>query len=235
MIAGDTLASKALVGIALFRDLPREGLDAAAGAGRVRRWTKNQRLFEQGETGVRAHVVLNGSVRISQGGSDGGLVIMRFILPGELFGAVSLFTDGRYPAEAVCIADCAEVSWSEAELLELMRKFPTIATNMIRIVGRRLQETQERVRELSTQRAEQRVANAVLRLARQSGHATIDGRAIELPLRRKDVASISGTTLHTASRILTAWEKAGWLTSYNQKLTVCRPEELARISEDLAQ
>jgi CRP-like cAMP-binding protein len=215
--------------------LPKEGLDAAADTGRVRHWGKNQQLFEQGQVGVRAHILLSGSVRISQGGSDGGLVIMRFIRPGEMFGAVSLFTDGRYPAEATCVTDCTEVSWGEAELTELIRRYPTIATNMIRVIGLRLQETQERVRELSTQRAEQRVANAVLRLARQSGHAAFDGTAIEFPLRRKDVADISGTTLHTASRILTAWEKAGLMTSRNRKLTLCRPEELIRISEDLAQ
>jgi CRP-like cAMP-binding protein len=81
--------------------------------------------------------------------------------------------------------------------------------NVIRIIGTRLKDVQERVRELSTQRVEQRVARAVLRLARQAGHSTVDGTAIEFPLRRKDVADISGTTLHTASRILTAWEKAG--------------------------
>ena len=100
-------------------------------------------------------------------------------------------------------------SWSEDDLLGLMNRHPQIAMNVIRIIGTRLKDVQERVRELSTQRVEQRVARAVLRLARQAGHSTVDGTAIEFPLRRKDVADISGTTLHTASRILTAWEKAG--------------------------
>jgi CRP-like cAMP-binding protein len=106
--------------------------------------------------------------------------------------------------------------------------------NVIRIIGMRLKDVQERVRELSTQRVEQRVARAVLRLARQAGHSTVDGTAIEFPLRRKDVADISGTTLHTASRILTAWEKAGLLVSQNQRLTICKPAEIDRIAEDPA-
>ena len=88
------------------------------------------------------------------------------------------------------------------------------------------------MRELATQRAERRVAHAVLRLARQAGRSTIDGTAIEFPLRRKDVADISGTTLHTASRILTAWEKAGLLVTHNQRLTVRQPAELFQIAED---
>lgn len=88
------------------------------------------------------------------------------------------------------------------------------------------------MRELATQRAERRVAHALLRLARQAGRSTIDGTAIELPLRRKDVADIAGTTLHTASRILTSWEKAGLLATDNQRLTIRRPSEISRIAED---
>ena len=66
----------------------------------------------------------------------------------------------------------------------------------------------------------------------QAGLSTLDGTAIEFPLRRKDVADISGTTLHTASRILTGWEKAGLLTTRNRRLTVRKPAELLRIAEE---
>jgi CRP-like cAMP-binding protein len=149
-----------------------------------------------------------------------------------MFGTVALFTDGLYPADAVTLADTTEASWSEADLLELMGRCPRIAINMIRIIGKRLQEVQERLREASTQRAAQRVARAVLRLAQQAGHDTLDGTAIEFPLRRRDVADISGTTLYTASRILTGWEKAGLLASQNRRLTVHRPAEILRIAEN---
>jgi CRP-like cAMP-binding protein len=112
-----------------------------------------------------------------------------------------------------------------------MTRHPQVAINVIRIIGKRLQEVQERLREASTQRATQRVARAVLRLARQAGHHTLDGTAIAFPLRRRDVADISGTTLYTASRILTAWEKAGLLVNEKQHLTIREPAELLRIAE----
>jgi CRP-like cAMP-binding protein len=158
---------------------------------------------------------------------------MRFIAPGEMFGTVALFTDGRYPADAVTLTESLEVSWSETELFELIRRHSPIAINVIRVIGKRLQEVQNRLREVSTQRVEQRVARALLRLIGQAGHKTTDGTAIEIPLRRKDVADISGTTLHSASRILTAWEKAGLLVSRNQRLTIRKPSEIQRIADDL--
>lgn len=215
-----------------FQGLPRSALETIAAAARLRRLPKDLRIFSQGDDSMRAHAVIEGAVRIAQSGSDGAQIIIRFIEPGEMFGTVALFTDGRYPADAITLAETLEASWSEAELLDLIHKHPQIGINVIRTIGKRLQEVQERVRELATQRAERRVAHALLRLARQAGRSTIDGTAIELPLRRKDVADIAGTTLHTASRILTSWEKAGLLATDNQRLTIRRPSEISRIAED---
>jgi CRP-like cAMP-binding protein len=234
MIRDPQLAPQSLAAMELFRGLPTPALEAAAACARVRRLPKDLRIFNQGDDGVRAHAIVEGGVRIAQSGSDGAQVVIRFIGPGEMFGTVSLFTNGRYPADAIALAETLEASWSEAELLELMGRHPQIAINVIRIIGKRLQEVQDRVRELATQRAERRVAHVVLRLARQAGQSTVNGTAIEFPLRRKDVADIAGTTLHTASRILTGWEKAGLLTSHNQRLTIRNPAEILRIAEDAA-
>jgi CRP-like cAMP-binding protein len=226
-----TLSGKIFSRMDLFQSIPASALETVATAARLRRLPKDLRIFSQGDGGVRAHAVIEGAVRIAQSGSDGAQVVVRFIGPGEMFGTVALFTDGRYPADAITLTETLEASWSEAELLDLMRKQPQIGLNVIAIIGKRLQEVQERVRELATQRAEHRLARAVMRLARQAGHSTIDGTTIEFPLRRKDVADIAGTTLHTASRILTRWEKAGLLTSHRQHLTVHRPARIWQIAE----
>ena len=226
------LAPQSLAAIGLFLGITSTALEAVAASARVRRLGKDSLIFHQGDDSVRAHAVVDGGVRIAQSGSDGAQVVIRFVGPGEMFGTVSLFTDGRYPADAVTVCETLEASWSESELLELIRRHPQIAINVIHIMGQRLQEAQERVRELSTQTAERRIAHAVLRLARQAGQSTTDGTAIAFSLRRKDVADISGTTLHTASRILTTWEKAGLLRSRKQRLTVRNPTEILRIAED---
>lgn len=219
----------------LFVGLAPTALEAVSIAARVRQLPKDVWVFNQGDPGVRAHAVIEGGVRISQSGSDGAQIVVRFIGRGEMFGTVSLFTDGRYPADAVTVENTVEASWSEAELIRLIALHPQIAINVIRIIGKRLQDVQDRMRELATQRAERRVAHAVLRLASQGGLHTADGTAIAFPLRRKDVADISGTTVHTASRILTAWEKKGLLISYNRHLTIRNHAEILRISEDTSE
>jgi CRP-like cAMP-binding protein len=226
------ISPQSLAAADLFQGLPLSVLEIVAGAARARRVRPGTRIFNQGDEGVRAHAVIEGGVRISQSGSDGAQVVVRFIGPGETFGTVALFTDHRYPADATALAETVEASWSEPQLLDLMTGHPQIAINAIRIIGGRLQEMQNRTRELATQRAERRVANALMRLSQQYGRRTSAWTVIHLPLGRKDVADVAGTTLHTASRILTGWERAGLLVSHRRRLTIRDPSELLRIAEE---
>lgn len=230
MVAADLCHD--LAGLELFGGLSTVAMEEVRATARFRQFGRHTRIFNQGDQGVRAHALLEGSVRISQSGSDGAQVVVRFITTGEMFGTVALFTDRRYPADAETLSDVVEVSWSEAGLAALMNRHPQIAINVIRIVGKRLQEAQERMRELATQRVERRVAHTLLRLARRAGRRTTEGTSIELPLRRKDIADICGTTLHSASRILTPWEKAGWLITRDQHLTIREVARIRQIAED---
>lgn len=224
---------ESLISMELFLDLPPAALEEIMAMAHLRHFAKETRIFNQGDRAERAHAVLEGSIRISQSDYDGTEVVVRFIAPGEMFGTVALFTDNLYPADATSLTNTVEISWSRSELLRLIERYPQIAINVIKIIGARLKEVQDRVRELSTQRVQQRVAHAVLRLARQAGQSTADGTLIEFPLTRSDVANISGTTLHTASRILTAWERAGLLVSDNQRVTLRKLEGIQRIADDL--
>ena len=217
----------------LFEGLSDSALTAVAVSARVRRLAKEAPIFAPGAPAARCHALLEGRVRIVQSDEDGGELVVRFIGPGEMFGTIALFTDREYPAEAVTVVDSVEVSWAEAALLDLIGQHPRIALNIVRIVGARIREVQERLRELATQRVERRIAHALLRLARQAGQPTDTGTTIDFPLTRKDVAAMCGTTLHTVSRVLTSWEKAGLILSNRQRVTIKSPAEIQHISEDM--
>jgi CRP/FNR family transcriptional regulator, nitrogen oxide reductase regulator len=99
-------------------------------------------------------------------------------------------------------------------------------------VGHRLQELQNRYRELATERVEQRIARAVLRLGKvtRSDDAAV---SISFPLSRQDIAEMTGTTLHTVSRILSAWEQRGVVDGGRMRVVIRNPEALLAIADDL--
>lgn len=218
-----------VAGVEVFSGLDADAQEACASLGVRRSLSAGRLIFSQGEPGARFHALLSGWVRISQAGPEGEQTLIRFIGPGELFGAFAIFTEGAYPAEGIAASESVEISWSEPHIRQLIERYPRIAMNMVALAGRRLAELQERLREIATQPAEQRIANALLRLAERS-HRVEDG-AIELewPLTRKDIAALSATTLYTASRLMARWQRQNIVRSVGRRISVLAAHELARV------
>ncbi len=80
--------------------------------------------------------------------------------------------------------------------------------------------------EISNEQVEQRVAHALLRLAKQAGRKVDAGVEIDFPISRQDVAEMTGTTLHTVSRILSAWEQQGLVEGGRQRIVLREPHKL---------
>ena len=80
---------------------------------------------------------------------------------------------------------------------------------------------------------EQRVANALIRLAAQSGIKSEKEAGIELSFSRQDVAEMTGSTLYTISRLLSEWERQGVIKTGREKIKILVPHDLVRIAEGL--
>jgi CRP-like cAMP-binding protein len=87
---------------------------------------------------------------------------------------------------------------------------------------------------MATKQVEQRVAHALLRLINQRGRKTEEGIAVDFPISRQDIAEMTGTTLHTVSRLLTAWEDKGLVKGGRRKVTVVEPHRLMVLAEGRA-
>jgi CRP/FNR family transcriptional regulator, nitrogen oxide reductase regulator len=222
-----------IANMGLFRGLDHEALGDVVRPARTRRVEKGTRIFSQGEEALTCHALIDGRVKILQSGPGGEHLVVRFINPGEMFGTLAVYTGGGYPADAEAVTDCVEISWPAGVMTELMLRHPQIGLNMIAIIGRRLREVQNRLREAASERVERRIARALMRLLRHGGRRTDTGVAIDFPLSRQDLAEMTGTTLHTVSRTLSAWEERGLVELGRQQVIVRQPHAVVAIAEDL--
>lgn len=116
-------------------------------------------------------------------------------------------------------------------MLTLMRQYPDLAINMLRIILKRIDDVQYRYLELSTEHVEQRIGRSLLRIMQHAGHKCRDGIRIDFPISHQDLADYTGTTLYTVSRTLSAWEKRGWITSKREQITITDPHALVSVAE----
>ncbi len=195
--------------VALFADIPEEGLERAIALARRSKCAKGAVLFRQGEPADAFHLVIAGRLQVGQMTPEGQHVIIRYLGPRDVAGCVAVCGGMPYPATATAVEDTWLLTWSRAKLAELTEPYPGIAMNAMRVMGGRLTEMQSRVREMQTERVERRIAHALGRLVVQAGRRTPEGIEIDFPISRQDLAEMTGTTLHTVSRTLSAWESEG--------------------------
>ncbi|CAN7585631.1 Crp/Fnr family transcriptional regulator [Mesorhizobium amorphae] len=210
---------------------PQEQSEILKGA-RSSRYAKDSAIFEQETEAHSFFVLISGHIRVVRATPDGQQVIARYISEGEIFGVAAALGRTTYPASAVAAVDCVVLAWPNALWSELARRFPAFGATTYRTVGNRLQEAQTRVVEMSTEQVEQRVAHALLRLANQTGRKTDNGIEIDFPISRQDIAEMTGTTLHTVSRLLSKWEDDGIIVSGRQKVTVKDAHRLVVLAEN---
>jgi CRP-like cAMP-binding protein len=195
------------------------------------RFPKNAAVFDQGQEARWFYLLLNGRVRAQKLTPSGEQIVMRFIAPGEIFGVAMAIGYDAYPATAVAIVDSVALAWPNGVWARLLAQHPSLGVHTMRTLGTRLQESQTRLMEMSTQEVERRIAHILLRLLDQGGRKTNDGILIDFPLLRKDIAQMVGATLHTVSRIMSAWESRGLVSSGRRKVVVRDLPELSRLAD----
>ncbi len=220
--------------VPLFAGLHKEQLEALLSSVQCRQVPAGGRFFLQGERATRFHLLIEGQVRITQTTPDGQQVLLRLIGPNQIFGALEAIRSGDYPASAEALVPCTALVWNGETMQELLERFPRVAYNMILFLTDQIQTLQDRLREMTTERVERRIAHTLLRLIRHAGRKTAEGILLDLPLTRQDLAEMSGTTLYSASRILSRWEADGIVESGRQRVVVRIPHRLVAIAEDLS-
>lgn len=218
-------------GLPLFAGLSPAELDDILHEARAVHHAKNSVVFEEGAEAESFFVLLHGHVRATKTTPDGQQVVVRYVAPGEIFGVAMAIGLPRYPATATAVDDSVVLVWPASIWPRLVEKYPVLATNTLQTLGSRLQDSHTRVVEMSTEQAESRVAHALLRLIRQAGRKVESGVEIDFPISRQDIAEMTGTTLHTVSRILSAWEQRGLVDGGRQRIVVREPEKLQALAE----
>jgi CRP/FNR family transcriptional regulator, nitrogen oxide reductase regulator len=220
--------------IKMLADLPPALADVLLRQVRERELVRGDVLFNQGDKAATVYAVISGQLRLMQHTLDGQDVALSVFAPGDMVGLVAVIGNEDYPGTCEASDTVRVVGIPGATFEDLMRSYAPLSMRIIHLLVHRLHEAHDHIRELSAERVERRVARTVLRLANKVGVKTEIGIRIDMPLSRQDLAELSGTTLHTVSRILSDWQRAGLVDVGREQVTVTHPHELVLIAEELS-
>jgi CRP-like cAMP-binding protein len=228
---GETERVAFLTSVRLFAPLPPAILAQIARHFRPRHVQRGEFVFLKGLPATDLNLLVTGRIKVVRETEDGREVILRQIGPGDIFGGAGGWGESVYPASALAQEDAVVLQLPAAEFKDLLSSHVEFAFAVIHELGLRLREAESRIRDLQAESAECRLAHALLRLAQKQqvgGPATVT-------LTRQDLAELAGTTISTASRMVSLWRQQGIIAAGRERLTILRPDALLAIAEATAE
>ncbi len=188
---------------------------------------KGDVIFREGEPTQYFHIVKEGTVKCVKSTPDGKECTLKMLMAGDLFCCdAAAFEGGLHPGTAHPVGDVRILRMSKKAYFDMLRQSPEAALEVIKHLGNRLRETQEKAKILALDRADQRLASLLVDLAIRSGVKESDGIRLPFRLTREDMANMVGTTTETVIRIMGRFKK-NRLVSGTAKHLVIR--DLARL------
>jgi len=210
--------------VPLFAGLSEETVASVAQRLMPRSYLRGEMIFARGMPADAFNLLAEGKVKIVRETEEGRQVILRLIEPKQMFGVSGGWGEMLYPASAYALEDSVVLRLAAWEFNRLLSTHPDLAMSVIRDLGRRLRQAEERILELQTVGVECRLARALLRMLEDSP----DG--VTINLSRQDLADLTGTTLSTTSRILSSWHRRGIVLAGRERVRVVDLDELEGIA-----
>ena len=202
-------ASDPIRGNPIFAGLPVRDMAALAAAARDTSYRAREYVFNEGDPAVAFCLVKRGHVKILRHAKSGKDVVLELLGPGEAFGGVAVIERRPYPASAQATEPTVVTRIPQDVICALADRYPSIVREMALLIGHRLRAAHEAVTSLASDPVEARLASTLVRLAEREGVRAGGGVRLPFTLTRQSLADMTGTTVETAIRVLSRWQRDG--------------------------
>ena len=197
-----------------------------------RHYSAQEQIIDRQSETTDVFFIVEGRVRVVNYSLSGREITFDELYQGEHFGELAAI-DG-YPRSAGVIAlnNCLVASLSQDRFRALVEKHMGLAMKLMTSLAGMVRTSTDRIMDLSTLAANNRVQAEVLRQARE--HSTDDISAVIKPIPvHGDIASRVSTTRETVARVMNDLARQGVLERRKDSLVVGDIERLSEMVEEV--
>jgi CRP/FNR family transcriptional regulator, cyclic AMP receptor protein len=181
-------------------------------------------LFE-GEPAEALYFIASGAVKIYKTSLDGKEQILNIVRPGDSFNDVALFDNGANPATAQAMTDVLLYGINHHQMEEILKRHPSMAMNIIKMLARRVRQLLSLVEDLSFRNVRGRVAKILL-------ENIADPSELRPRLTQQEIAGMAGTAREVVGRSLKSLEDDGLIRLENRRVVIRNKEALRRLAAE---
>jgi CRP/FNR family transcriptional regulator len=193
--------------IPMFRRVSAEDRAHILQVAHLRRFARGETIFREGDPADEFMAIVEGRVKIFKAAPGGKEIILEIFGAGDPLGAVAVYERRDLPASAVALEDTRCLAVKRGDFFLLLEKHPAIVRGLLSGLTLRLAELTRRLADMTSGRVEARIARLFLKLATQIGKHERGGVFVAMPLTRQELADLTGTTIETAIRTMSRWQK----------------------------
>lgn len=191
-------------------------------------YQRGQVIFQENGRPMGLYCIHSGKIKVMKVGGDGKEQIIRLAREGDLLGYRGLLAGNSHSASAVALEESVVCCIPRTEFFRLIEQNMRFATSLMQLLSRALGDAEERMLHLAYKPVRERLAEALLLLART--YQQQNQEPVSIPISRDDLASLVGTAKETTSRFVSEFRDEGVLQARGSLITILNPARLAEIS-----
>jgi CRP/FNR family transcriptional regulator, nitrogen oxide reductase regulator len=216
----------------MFRRVGPEDRQHVLQVARVQRFARGAQIFQEGDPADTFLAIIAGRVKVFKAAPGGKEIILEIFGKGDPLGATAVYESRDLPASAVALEDTECLAIGRADFFSLLERHPALVRALLSGLTMRLVELTKRLAEMTSGRVEVRFARLFLKLAGQIGTPERGGIFVAMPLTRRELADLTGTTVETAIRTMSQWQKDEVMRTEKDGFVILNQRFLESVTED---
>ena len=221
---------RSLASIFLFKGLSEDALRKIEARCRWRDYAPQETIIDFKDETEDVYFVIQGVARVVNYSVSGREVAFDDLRTGSVFGELAAIDGEPRSATVISVTRSTIATMNAATFREVLEDHPPVAFDLMKRLTQMVRMSVERIMDLSTLGANNRVHAELLRLAK----ATIqeEGSAVISPVPiHAEMASRVSTTRETVARVLSDLTRKGLITKNGNKLILLDTERLLDMVE----
>lgn len=210
----------------IFQGLTPEAWEELKSLMRPLELERGEIVFHEGMPSFGLYVICQGKVKLAKRSRGRHSQILKLLGSGEILGEKTLFDGETYTCYARTLEPSRLMFIPREDFLAFVRKYPDVAVRLVEKLSRELKAFGDKLVEITSRSAKERVARVLVELARAYGRETDEGVDIGLELPRAELAEMAGISTETAIRILSELADRGILLLRGHRIVIKKPDSL---------
>tara|TARA_B100001971_G_scaffold205039_1_gene221945 strand:- start:30 stop:728 length:699 start_codon:yes stop_codon:yes gene_type:complete len=197
-----------------------------------KRYDEQEQIIDRQSETTDVFFIIHGTVRVVNYSLSGREITLDDLTEGNYFGELAALDGAPRSASVMALTDCLLAALPREHFLALLENHSSISLKVMKSLAGIVRASTDRIMDLSTLAANNRVQADLLRLARN--HVDDGNRAEISPIpMHSDIASRASTTRETVARVLNDLARRDVVERQKEILVVLDVELLSNMVEEV--